>query len=83
MKSKLNALLTALGFKQSWHVCWVVSINGSSGSYGDGTFTFRPHLSESSIEGLREHLAKETEAATGLTVTKKQINIIGMAKLGS
>ena len=83
MKLKLNALLTALGFKQSWHVCWVANINGRSRSYGDGTFTFRPHLSEGSIDDLRDSLAKQTEAAAGLTVAKQQINIIGMVRLGS
>ena len=70
-----------LGFKQEWHVSYVVSINGRSGSHGDGIYTFRPKLTSLSIASLRKDLAAEASIAAKMEIDPKKINIIGLAKL--
>ena len=83
MKSKLNTVLTALGFKQHWHVCWVIMLDGQHTSYGDGTFTFTPKLSKNHIEGLRVDLAKVVSEAVGYEIDKSNVNITGLIRIGS
>lgn len=81
--SGLNALLAAVGFKQKWHICWVANLPGSNSSHGDGTYTFRPRLTASNIDDLREMLAEDTAKAAGVPIAPEQINITGMIKIAS
>lgn len=78
----LNALLAAVGYKQTWHICWVAHLPGRVAIQGDGTYTFTPRLSASIISDLRVKLAEDTAAAGGGSVKPEQINITSLTKIG-
>jgi len=82
MRKKWNAFISALGFEQTWHVCWVAMIEGKNITYGDGTFAFSPRLESSDIGDLREKLAKEVSDVLGYELSPKKINITGLIRIG-
>lgn len=79
----LNDLLAAFGYKQKWLICWNASIPNRLPSYGHGTYTIRPRLTDKTIGELLKKLASETSEAAGFEVKQEQINITGLAKIGS
>ena len=79
----LNAFLTAVGYRQKWHVCWVATIPGRAISYGDGTFTFTPRLTAASISDLRNELACRTSEIAECHITAGQINITGLIRVAT
>jgi len=78
----LNKLLSAAGYRQTWHVCWVANIPGKMPIYGDGVYAFRPRLTSNSVEDLRMEIAEDTGAAIGCKLMPEQISITGLARIG-
>ena len=76
-------LLQMMGFKECWHISWIVKLNKGFDIRGDGTYTMRPYMAASYLTSLRKILAKKIAEDTGYEVTADQINIVGMAKFKS
>jgi hypothetical protein len=77
----LNKLKKFLGFKETWHVSFVIYIKGHNTSYGDSTYTFRPKLTKHLIADFRQSLAIEAMHNTKLDIDACNINIMGLTKL--
>lgn len=81
-KQMLDGLLTLVGYKQAWHVCWVAFSKDRTTSYGDGTYTVTPRLTSKAIKDLRAMLAADTAKSAGFEIKPEQISITGLTRIG-
>ena len=76
----IDAILSRLGFKQKWHVSWVVTHPGCGETSCDGIFTFRPRFCAKLLPELREVLAEKTDVAP-ITALPEDVNIVSMTRI--
>jgi len=72
----LNTLLSAVGWYQKWHICWVAQLDSGQTAICDATYTVRPRMCVKTIKDLRAKLATDTGCDA------KDINITAMIKIG-
>lgn len=76
LNTLLSAVLSAVGWYQEWHICWVAKIDSNKTATCDGTYTVRPRMCSKRIKDLRAKLAADTGCDA------EDINITAMIKIG-